>query len=72
MAVQGRRSVFCIGGGGGGLTSKQASAGDANLYGVFWRNSPPKKFEVSKLGNATFSILDEIDDQKNKRGSTVK
>ena len=26
----------------------------------FWGNSPPENFEILKLGNATFSILDEM------------
>ena len=26
----------------------------------FWENSPPENFEILKLGNATFSLLDEI------------
>ena len=36
----------------------------------FWGNPPLENCEILKLGNATFSILDEI--KKKKRGSTVK
>ena len=38
----------------------------------FWGISPPEKFEILKLENATFSIFDEISKKKKIRGSSVK
>ena len=44
--------------GGGGGDNKQVPE---TLTGRgFWGNSLPENFEILKLGNATFSILNEI------------
>ena len=51
---QGRRSVFCI-----GKANKQAP--ETLTCRGFWGNSP---LEILKVGNATFSILDEISEMK--------
>ena len=64
IVVQERRNGFWIGGGGGRGASKQVP--ETLTCRGFWRNSSPENFEILKLGNATFSILEEI------RGSTVK
>ena len=60
-SYQGRRSVFCIGG-GGGRANKQVP--ETLACRGFWGISPPEKFEILKLENATFSILDEISKKK--------
>ena len=59
-SYQGRRSVFCIGGRGGGAGGANKQAPATLACRGFWGISRPEKFEILKLGNATFSILDEI------------
>ena len=56
------RLLYWGAGGWGGGANKQAPATLACRG--FWGISRPEKFEILKLGNATFSILDEI--SKNK------
>ena len=50
---QGQRSVFCIGGANKQVQETLTCMG-------FGGNSLPENFEILKLGNATFSILNEI------------
>ena len=49
--------VYFVLGGGGGV-HKQAP--EMLTCRGFWGNSPPENFEILKLGNATFSILDKV------------
>ena len=50
------RAYFVLGGGGGANKQAQETLACRGFEG----NSLPENFEILKLGNATFSILDKI------------
>ena len=47
-------------GGGGGRGGHNKQGPEMQIGGGFQGNSPPESFEILKLANATFTILDEI------------
>ena len=63
-AIRDGGASFVLGGGGGGGGGANKQAPATLACRGFWGISRPEKFEILKLGNDTFSILDEI--SKNK------